>query len=421
MPRDNLHRCHTGSYDVEHRDVHNVYGFYHHMASVLGQLKRSPDVRPFVLTRSFFAGSHRHGPVWTGDNMANWDHLARSVPMLVSLSVCGLSLAGADVPGFFGDPTPELFARWHQLGVWYPFYRGHAHLTTKRREPWVYGDHMTQLVRNAVRTRYRMLPMWYTLAAEWSFKGSPMLRPLWYHALSDDEAYQHTDDHFLVGESLLVRAVTEELSGMSAAEVYLPSGSDWFDFWNASGMPPRKGGLSPATVRLSETNVPVFVRGGSILPQRRRPRRSSAAMAADPYTLEVFGDRARGSVYADDGQSHGYLDGSYVYDEAAWDGKTFKISQAVQGFKPPEGMSPPKQEAPLPVSALRVERLIFHGLSRQPKAVQLIHASQEPQGLQIDVRAGASGEDGQPLWTATVKATGVHLGPPYDWSVEFVY
>lgn len=120
MPRDNLHKCHMPSYEVEHRDVHNVYGFYHHMATVQGQLERAPDVRPFVLTRSFFAGSHRHGAVWTGDNQARWDHLARSVPMLLSLCLCGISFSGADVPGFFYDAEPELFRRWHQLGIWYP-------------------------------------------------------------------------------------------------------------------------------------------------------------------------------------------------------------------------------------------------------------------------------------------------------------
>ena len=47
-------------------------------------------------------------------------HLERSVPMLLSLSLCGLSLAGADVAGFMGDPDLELFVRWHQLGIWPP-------------------------------------------------------------------------------------------------------------------------------------------------------------------------------------------------------------------------------------------------------------------------------------------------------------
>lgn len=48
-------------------------------------------------------------------------------------------VAGADVGGFFGNPDAELLTRWYQLGTYYPFFRGHAHLDTKRREPWLFG------------------------------------------------------------------------------------------------------------------------------------------------------------------------------------------------------------------------------------------------------------------------------------------
>ncbi len=75
MHRDNLHMDPAGQFGVEHRDIHNVYGFYFHMATVQGHLHRAPSQRPFVLTRAFFAGTHRLGPIWTGDNMAKWDHL----------------------------------------------------------------------------------------------------------------------------------------------------------------------------------------------------------------------------------------------------------------------------------------------------------------------------------------------------------
>lgn len=47
--------------------------------------------------------------------------------------------AGADVGGFFGNPEPELLVRWYQVGAYYPFFRGHAHHDTKRREPWLFG------------------------------------------------------------------------------------------------------------------------------------------------------------------------------------------------------------------------------------------------------------------------------------------
>eukprot|EP00435_Cladocopium_sp_Y103_P036935 s2240_g9.t1 len=290
LPKDTRHRC--GDEILEHREVHNLYGFWvqeslrprESKASVQGHLLRQPEQRPFVLTRSFFAGSHRHGAAWTGDNMANWRHLERSVPMLLSLSLCGLSLAGADVAGFMGDPDLELFVRWHQLGIWYPFYRAHAHLTSKRREPWIFGTTVLEKVRSAVLTRYRLLPMWYTLAAEWALLGLPMIRPIWYHDLQDTQAFQHADSHFFVGEALLVRA-------------------------------PETSKSEP----LHKHHVPVFVRSGHCLVQRWRPRRSSGAMEGDPYTVVCYGQPATGRVYIDDGRSHEYQKGAYILDEITLD------------------------------------------------------------------------------------------------------
>ena len=57
MHKDALHHG-----DWEHRDIHNIYGFYQHMATAQGQIDRSGGrERPFVLSRAFFAGTQRHG------------------------------------------------------------------------------------------------------------------------------------------------------------------------------------------------------------------------------------------------------------------------------------------------------------------------------------------------------------------------
>jgi len=423
MPRDNLHKCHAGNYSVEHRDVHNVYGLYHHAASVHGQLMRAPGVRPFVLTRSFFAGTHRHGPVWTGDNAASWSHLSRSVPMLVSLALCGLSFAGADVPGFFGDPDPGLFVRWHQLGVWYPFYRAHAHLTTKRREPWLFGEEVTALVREAVLARYQLLPMWYTLAAEWALRGSPMLRPIWYHDLSNADAYAHADNHFFVGEAMLVRAIERPATEV---EVYLPNG-EWFDYWEEAARP-RKGGRTISMVQ-HPGHVPVFVRSGHIIMRRMRPRRSAAAMVGDPYTVFVYGTPARGRIYIDDGLTHDFETGAFLYDELEFDGAVLRPRPADTLMEQDSGSTesaaarirsrlPPA----VPQSGLRIERVVFVGLPQQPLTARALRSRGGPSGtaavtpLPVAVVEAGNGESSS--WTATVRDPAVLLGHPQDWTVE---
>src|SRR5690348_5137237 len=97
------------------------------MATVEGQLLRSGGrLRPFMLSRSFFVGSQRFAAIWTGDNVAEWTHLKQSIPMLLSVSIAGLPLVGADVGGFFKNPDGQLMVRWYQAGAFQPFFRVRA-------------------------------------------------------------------------------------------------------------------------------------------------------------------------------------------------------------------------------------------------------------------------------------------------------
>ncbi|RYY33284.1 alpha-glucosidase, partial [archaeon] len=189
---------------VEHREWHNLYGFYQHWATGEGLRRRSPggNTRPFVLSRSFFAGSQRFGAIWTGDNDASWSHLAVSAPMLLAISTAGLGFAGADVGGFFNNPSTELLIRWYQAGAFQPFFRGHAHIDTARREPWLFGPDVLSALRDAVRTRYTYLPMWYTLFHEAHTTGVAPMRPLWMEFPSDTKTFD-MDDQWLVGSDLL--------------------------------------------------------------------------------------------------------------------------------------------------------------------------------------------------------------------------
>lgn len=92
MPRNALHYG-----GVEHRELHNAYGYYFHMATSEGLVKRGDgNDRPFVLSRAAFAGTQKYGTVWTGDSSAEWDYLRVSVPMVLTLGLTGLSFSGKD-------------------------------------------------------------------------------------------------------------------------------------------------------------------------------------------------------------------------------------------------------------------------------------------------------------------------------------
>lgn len=82
----------------------------------------------------------------------------------------------ADVGGFFKNPDVDLLVRWYQAGAFYPFFRAHAHVDTKRREPWLYDADKMAIIRDAIRMRYELLPLWYTVFRESSVTGMPVAR-----------------------------------------------------------------------------------------------------------------------------------------------------------------------------------------------------------------------------------------------------
>ncbi|KAI9204856.1 glycosyl hydrolases family 31-domain-containing protein [Polychytrium aggregatum] len=360
MPKDLVHHD-----NVEHRDVHNIYGMLQHRSTYEGHLLRSIDNdRPFILSRAFFAGSQRYGAIWTGDNFARWDHLEASVPMLLSIGIAGQSFSGADVGGFFGDPEPELMVRWFQTAAFQPFYRGHAHIDTKRREPWIYGEPFTGHIRSAIRTRYQLLPYIYTLFRESTVSGTPVMRPLWY-AFPDDEATFAVDDEFMLGSAFLIKPVVQK--DTAETEVLLPAGSNWYDYETLVKVDPSASGK--LNVKTPLDKLPVFLRGGSIVPRRDRIRRSSALTIKDPYTLVIALDEkgeALGEFYNDDGRSFDYKKGDYVYAQLEFRDNTLRCTSPVAKYTDVSAkISKPKFTG----HDSRVERLIIVGVHSKPKRV----------------------------------------------------
>ncbi|OQV19919.1 Neutral alpha-glucosidase AB [Hypsibius exemplaris] len=307
MHKDNIHID-----GLEHREVHNIYGMAHVMASFDGHLKRhNYQLRPFILTRSFFAGSQRHAAVWTGDNTADWNHLKIAAPMLLSLNIAGMTFVGADIGGFFKNPDAQLMARWFQAAAFVPFMRNHAHIDTRRREPWLFDEQSMFVMRDAVRARYTFLPFWYTLFFHANQTGAPLMRPLWYEFPKDSTTFG-MDDEYLLGNALLVKPVTEE--NAKQTEVYFPgdSSENWHDI---SSLQIHKGGTK-ASIDTPLQKIPVFQRGGTIIPRRFRVRRSSILAIEDPITLSIaLNDEqiANGSLYLDDGITRNHLEGDYVF------------------------------------------------------------------------------------------------------------
>ncbi|XP_041930989.1 neutral alpha-glucosidase AB isoform X2 [Alosa sapidissima] len=379
--------------DWEHRDVHNLYGFYVQMATADGLIRRSGGVeRPFVLTRAFFAGSQRYGAVWTGDNAAEWDHLKISIPMCLSLGLVGISLCGADVGGFFKTPSAELLVRWYQTGAYQPFFRAHAHLDTPRREPWLFGPENTALIREAVRQRYALLPYWYQQFYQAYRTGQPVMRPLWVEYPKDTATFT-MDDQFLIGKDLLVHPVTEE--GSRGVTAYLPGhGEVWYDVHTFQ----KHNGAQSLYIPVTMSSIPVFQRGGSIIPKKLRVRRSSSCMENDPYTLIVALSpqrTAEGELYIDDGHTFSFdTKKEFIHRSLTFANNVL----STRNLCPESQLSSPSW----------IEKVIILGASN-PKGVNL---KTDGKVTPLDYEFDAS------MSVLTLRKPGVNVGA--DWTVELL-
>jgi len=352
MPRDAIHP----NGDVEHRELHNMYGYYVHRATFEGLAKRVPGDRPFVLTRSFFVGSHKYAAIWTGDNYAKWEHLQASIAMVGALTLGGQSLVGADVGGFFKHPDAEMVTRWYQLAVLaYPFLRNHAHLETPRREPYMYDDVTMLRTKAALQLRYKMLPIWYTLFQEYATTGAPVVRPLFWDFLEDAQTHENVDaveNQIMLGDIVLVHGVAKPMADASSVNVYLPQSPGWYDLYSGVYFAP-----GAYKVIVTMESIPTYYRAGTIVPLKSRIRRSSACTHLDPFTLSVYLDpatgQARGRLYIDDYKTQSYKDGKSSLT-VEFEYKNGVLSASSTTGTLPDGIS------------AEIERVEVHGLKEAP-------------------------------------------------------
>ncbi|MCJ7530240.1 MAG: hypothetical protein MUO64_04330, partial [Anaerolineales bacterium] len=287
------------SQGADHAEIHNVYGLLMTRACKEGQQRLRPDRRPFLLTRSGWAGVQRYSMHWTGDNNSTWQHLALHVQMVLTLGMSGIAMTSADVGGFSGDPGPELYTRWMQTGAFMPFFRVHSMKGSPNQEPWSFGLQVEEICRKYIELRYRLLPYCYTAMWQAAQSGVPMVRPLFWANPEDTRAYS-IQDQYLYGDAFLVAPVIT--AGATQRVVYLPDGL-WFNFWSNEPIP----GGQMVNVDAPLDTLPLFVRCGSVIPLWP-VQQYSGEKPVEALELQVYwaAGSTTSQLYEDDGSSPDY-------------------------------------------------------------------------------------------------------------------
>jgi len=303
MPSDVIHP--GGGKARLHVQVHNAYGSLTVQATREGLLRLRPEQRPFVISRSGYAGVQRHALLWTGDNSSTWEHLNLSMLQLQNLGLSGVSWAGADIGGFYGDANGELLARWTEFGIFQAFCRNHSEKQTRPQEPWVFGDPYEAVCRAMLKLRQRLLPYLYTLFEECNRTGAPILRPLFW-AYPEDATTYTIDDEVLCGDALLVAPILRP--GTEYHHVYIPAGT-WFHFWTGE----RVDGPAHILAHAPLGQPSFYVRANTAVPLW--PAMNYVGQEeADTLTLLLYPAEGRGqaTLYEDAGDGYDYMSGMYA-------------------------------------------------------------------------------------------------------------
>jgi alpha-glucosidase len=332
MPLDNIHRIEEPGFATRtatHYEIHNIVGLENARATYEGLLKLRPNERPFVLTRATYAGGQRYGFTWTGDNSSTWNHLRLATQQLLNLGLSGISFVGDDIGGFNASPPPDLLTRWIEVGAFNPMFRDHTTKGSLMQEVWVHGPEQEAIRRRYIETRYRLLPYIYTLAEESTRTGLPMMRPIFLEFpevfTPPSNGFGNLDTEFLLGPSLLV-APQPFAETLDDYVVSFPKGQ-WYDFWTGLKVPapPPEPTIvqiasagteavfpAPAKIHPVLDTLPVYVRGGSILPLQPLIQ-STDETPSGPLELRVYpGEQCSGSLYLDDGHTLGYQRGEFL-------------------------------------------------------------------------------------------------------------
>ncbi|MCL2285201.1 MAG: glycoside hydrolase family 31 protein [Firmicutes bacterium] len=319
----------------------NAYGLVHAEGIYEGQRGLRDDKRVINLTRSGYTGSQRYGTIlWSGDTSASWDTFKNQIVAGLNFCASGMPYWTLDIGAFFvKQGTPwfwageyqdgtddlgyrELYTRWFQYGAFLPIFRAHG--TDVRREVWAFGEPgevFYDALVAAIDLRYRLMPYIYSLAGSCWHNDDTIMRMLAFDFPTDPKAVE-IKDQYMFGRSIMVCPVTEPMyysAGSKPVEcteytrtVYLPEGTDWYDFWTGCLF---EGGQT-VRVGASIKQIPLLVRGGSIIPMTDN---------GQPVLRIYPGEDAEFMYYEDAGDGYGYENGNYSLTRINWQEDTMEI------------------------------------------------------------------------------------------------
>ena len=301
-------------------EAQNYYGMLMARAAYESAEKYGGNRRPFVLSRSGFAGIQRYAAVWSGDNQAKDEHIQLGALLINQMGLSGVPFTGPDLGGYIGDGNKDLFRRWVEVGVFAPYLRNHRGPYTAANEPWAYGEEVEAISKAYIEFRYQLMPYLYSTFYEAAETGMPVSRSLSIDHPFDANVFKPEFQYeFLFGPGLLVNPMTSQ---EKAKSTYLPAGA-WYDVFTDEWF---EGGRV-LTADYAGHRIPIFAKASAIIPMQGKVQ-STRDDPGPVLTVHVFNgaERSEFVYYDDDGETLDHRKGQFRKRVIAFDPATKQLS-----------------------------------------------------------------------------------------------
>jgi len=320
---------------------HNLFPLLHTMGVAEGSAKDRPDFRNLILARAAYLGAQASGAIfWTSDVQGTWDALRRQIPANLDMAASGIAYTSSDTGGWqwpngpkaahppLIDPAgatamapsypdyPELFVRWFELNTFTPTLRIHGQRPATAI--WEYGKAAEPILADWLRLRYSLMPYLYAMGHNTYETGAPFMRALFMDFPGDQTAATLSDE-YMFGPAFLVAPITTQ--GATSRRVYLPAGSDWYDWWTNQ----KHAGGTWIEAAAPIERMPIFVRAGSIVPLGAPIPNTATKQALSEIRL-FPGRNASFTLYDDDGVTNAYKKGGGKTATLRWDEASKKLT-----------------------------------------------------------------------------------------------
>ena len=322
-------------------EAQNYYGMLMSRAAFESAQQYGGNRRPFVLSRSGFAGIQRYAATWSGDNQAKDEHILLGALLVNQMGLSGVPFTGPDLGGYIGDGNKDLFRRWVEVGVFAPYLRNHRQQYAAANEPWAYGEEAEAISKAYIGFRYALMPYLYSTFHEASETGMPVSRSLSIDYSFDANVYSPEHQYeSLFGPGLLVNPMTSQERRKAT---YLPAGA-WYDIFTDE----RLEGGRVIAVDYAGHRLPIFAKASAIIPMQGTVQ-STRDDPGTVLTVHVFYGTEQNEfvLYEDDGETLDYRKGRYRKRTIAFDPASRQVT-----FTRPHGSF---------ASPFRKIRLVLHG------------------------------------------------------------